>query len=243
MIDDTLGPRKGGLNQTPSPSQTVLSACITDILKAPVVRDHANRWAEDLLFLTFDDGIDTAAVDNAAPPGETRILGRCQICDGGKDILPGHYCDDHEGNRDKVFGKEHTEEETAGTQEPDNGCPHVRARSCLNCCHIPLFPNSREVTKFRIRRLNYNNNAYRRCDHYVALSYCWSSEQRTQDETPFQVTEENGAVRAARAPNSVLRRAVAFARENGLRLIWIDQVRIVIPLSEKESSADVCFPT
>ena len=242
MIDDTLGPGQGGLDQATSPLRTVLSASIADILKAPVVREHATRWAEDLSFLTFDDGIDTAVAD-AAPPGETRIFGRCQICESGEDILPGHHCDDHAGDKDKVFKKEHTEQEMWDSQEPDNSCAHVRARSCLNCCHIPLFPNGEEVTEFRVRRLNYNNNVYRRCDHYVAVSYCWSSEQRTQDETPYQVTEENGAIRGARAPNSVLRRAVAFARENGLRLIWIDQVRIVYPRSENGSGAKICFPT
>jgi hypothetical protein len=232
MIDDTLGPEQRGAARSVLPSPAILSTSIADILRAPVVRDHATRWAEDLSFLTFDDGSDdNVAADKIALPGEKWIVGRCEICESGKAIPPGHHCDDHTKKRDKIFDKDHDnneQEEAEAIQEPDHEtCAHVKKRSCHNCCHIPLFPNGQEVTQFRIRRLNYNNNVSRRCDHYVAVSYCWSSEQRTQDEIPYQVTEESGAVRKARAPNSVLRRAVAFARQNGLRLIWIDQVRII----------------
>lgn len=224
MIDDTLSSQSEGQHQAISPSQTCLSTNLANILKEPVVRAHATRWAKNLSFLTFDEGDATALSDDATPQTDDYPKGLCGMCESGRRILPGHHCDDHVGAIDKIGNKEREEKTTESSDgEENDACAHVRGRSCANCWHIPLFPNKKEVTRFKIRRLTHDG-LRQQCDHFIPVSYCWSSDQRTQDEAPYQVTEEDGTVREARAPSSVIRRAVQFARDNGCRLIWIDQV-------------------
>ncbi|KAK2603282.1 hypothetical protein N8I77_009750 [Diaporthe amygdali] len=108
-------------------------------------------------------------------------------------------------------------------------CVHVNENSCHFCQHIPLFPNRGKLTRFRIRRVfppNFKGSAH--CDHFVAVSYCWSSENNTESE-PYKVVEEDGTVRNVRAQNSTIDRVVAYARENGFRMIWIDQIHWAPP--------------
>jgi hypothetical protein len=103
-------------------------------------------------------------------------------------------------------------------------CIHVNARSCEDCASVPLFPNRGKARKFRVVRLNNpdsGRSAFSRCGHFVAVSYCWPRQQKVGR---YIVREENGRSRPSRAPDEVLDRAVAFAAQNGIRLIWIDQV-------------------
>ncbi|KZL86141.1 hypothetical protein CI238_09115, partial [Colletotrichum incanum] len=43
------------------------------------------------------------------------------------------------------------------------------------------------------------------------------------NDEPYEVVEEDGTVRKVRASRNTIDRVVAFARENGFRMIWIDQ--------------------
>lgn len=103
-------------------------------------------------------------------------------------------------------------------------CVHVRENWCQACGRIPQFPNQGTVTRFRIRRVHAAGSIdHRWCTHFVAVSYCWSSESGDNGSEPYKVVEEDGSVRDIRAQNSTIDRVVAFARENGFRMIWIDQ--------------------
>ena len=118
-------------------------------------------------------------------------------------------------------------------------CIHVNARTCKDCQHVPLFPTDRSARTFKIVRLGdhesrASGNSQARsslCDDFIAVSYCWPSAKLDDAGKPFphsgqySVKDENGSIRQNRAPEEVLDRAVAFASQNGLRLLWIDQVR------------------
>ncbi|KAK0116328.1 hypothetical protein ONS95_013349 [Cadophora gregata] len=113
-------------------------------------------------------------------------------------------------------------------------CVHVNARSCGNCEKIPLFLNEGEATRFQIVQLPNSDNsevAFSNCDHFVAVSYCWPPPQYDGEGTIIQhrgkysVTDLHGRVRPNRAPEDVITRAAEFAAQNGIRLIWIDQIR------------------
>ena len=199
-----------------------------DILSHRVQRSHAIHWASNLRYLTFDDGgdegytnADDGALDsdyiNASALTESDLqerlvrelgTGHCRLCEikGSQPIQLETIIDGEK----KVF-------------EYSGGCVHVCQRTCVECRRIPLFPNGRQVKRFRIRRLQ--QASLRVCDHFVAVSYRWSDARKTAEQQPYQVVEEDGTVRDARAANEILDRIVAFARENGFRMIWIDQVR------------------
>ncbi len=111
-------------------------------------------------------------------------------------------------------------------------CVHVNARSCRDCARMPLFPNEGEATKFQIVQLEKEEDAggkYSNCDHFVAVSYCWPPPQYDmegnlkQHNGRYSIKDQNGRRRPNRAPEDVITRAVAFAAQNGIRLVWIDQ--------------------
>ncbi|KAH6715572.1 heterokaryon incompatibility protein-domain-containing protein [Leptodontidium sp. MPI-SDFR-AT-0119] len=93
-------------------------------------------------------------------------------------------------------------------------CVHVNARSCGDCEKVPLFPNEAKFSN---------------CDHFVAVSYCWPPLQydtegnAIQHKGRYSVKDLDGRVRPNRAPEDVITRAVEFAAQSGIRLIWIDQ--------------------
>jgi hypothetical protein len=110
-------------------------------------------------------------------------------------------------------------------REYANPCVHVCELTCDYCKHIPLFPNQGAITTFKIRRID--PKAWTRCRHFVAISYCWAAQTAGTEENPkvpYKVVEEDGSVRDMRASSSTIDRVVEFARQNGFRMIWIDQV-------------------
>lgn len=109
----------------------------------------------------------------------------------------------------------------------------MNARSCGDCEKVPLFPNEGEATKFQVFQLENAENTeakFSNCDHFVAVSYCWPPLQydtegnAIQHKGRYSVKDLDGRVRPNRAPEDVITRAVEFAAQNGIRLIWIDQV-------------------
>jgi hypothetical protein len=99
-------------------------------------------------------------------------------------------------------------------------CVHVNKRSCKDCESIPTFPHEGEVTKFRVTRLENKENGgeYSSCLHYIAVSYCWpppvfdENGSFVQHQGKYFVKGENGQTRPNRAPESVIDRAVKFAK-------------------------------
>lgn len=226
MIDDTRGIASASNGETNTHSRPCLATNVKEILKSGVPRVQTARWANSLRFLTFDDGDDSKASMGASPITEHEssqpiaLMGQCRPCEERLPLPSGHACS-IKSTWSFAQGIKDREAELA---KYDNPCMHVLERSCEKCHSIPLFPNHEPVTRFRVRRLNILDGENNNCVHFVAVSYCWSSDDRTQLGEPYKVTDEDGNVRGARAPNATIDRAVAFARENGFRMIWIDQV-------------------
>ena len=85
------------------------------------------------------------------------------------------------------------------------------------------------------------------CDHFVAVSYCYSAQPGFGDDGDndvqgedhlYSIVEEDGSTRQARAPRAVIDRAVAFAAQNGYRMVWIDQVKFICDDDSSKSLID-----
>ena len=205
------------------------SSSIDEILQHRFQRPSAARWAKNLRFLTYagnEDEIDVQMPEVLDSSKEQR-LGQCTRCELRVPPSAGHICATHAKPRQpdiKAYERK--------TKDYSNPCIHVENACCGECMQIPLFPNRFRATKFRIRRLKPKDTRPSRlgvCTHYAAVSYCWSSAQRSGESNAgsekYQVLEEDmRTVRSIRAPMDVIDRAVSFAAQNGIRMIWIDQV-------------------
>ena len=199
------------------------STSIDEILQHRFQRPAAARWARNLRFLTYagdESDIDAQMSEDFDSSKEQR-LGQCTRCELRVPPPAGHICATHANPRPPDI-KEYERK----TRDCSNPCIHVENACCRECMQIPLFPNRCRATRFRIRRLK---PRMRNCTHYLAVSYCWSSAQRSGESNAgsekYQVLEEDErTVRPIRAPIDVIDRAVSFAAQNGIRMIWIDQV-------------------
>ena len=224
MIDDTRDSQTGSARFDFSPN-------IDDILKHQTHRTKAARWARNPRFLTF--GGDESSTDTEIPEGsnQTKRLhrGQCTRCELRVPPPAGHICATHIPMKERDISAYEKE-----AREYSNPCIHVQDASCKECMDIPLFPNHGSTTQFRIRRLKPKGTKQcdlGNCKHFLAVSYCWSSSSAQKsrdlnsDDERYQVLEEDmKTVRPIRAPKDTIDRAVRFAAENGLRMIWIDQV-------------------
>ena len=217
MKDDTKGEDDGSSNFE-------FSSKINAILEHRIHRKSAARWARNLRFLTFDNDEDSANIEPMSRLGREQ----CTRCELRVPPPAGHICAAH------LLLKKHSKAREKRLKEYADPCLHVQDASCEDCSHIPLFPNRGKITRFRIRRLKPKDtkpSKFSRCCHFVAVSYCWSSQsarKSAEDETDdeqYQILEEDReTIRQARAPKDTIDRAVKFAAENGFRMIWIDQV-------------------
>ncbi|KAF3805198.1 hypothetical protein GCG54_00010475 [Colletotrichum gloeosporioides] len=203
-------------------SNLKFSSQIDGILKHAGPRDNAKRWARNLRFLTFDNGADQ---HDAATSTPTR--GQCRRCAERVPAPAGHMCAAHANIRPTPESLAAWELKLADFPDP---CTHVEDLTCDGCQHVPLFPNTGTVSTFRIRRavVTEEDAVFSECRHFVAVSYCWESQPSDDDGEaaslpPYTVIEEDGTKRAMRAPRATIDRVVRFARENGFRMIWIDQ--------------------
>lgn len=227
LVDDTQE-----LIQHDKKDQASLLTNVDQILRHRIIRDHAKKWADSLRFLTFDDSEEDVQSSTVTTGTSQETLpaieGQCQPCQARLPIPSGHLCSQHQLPSHLVENYE------ARLREYANPCVHVQQHSCKDCQNIPLFPNKGKVTKFRIRRVyEPSSETLRNCDHFVAVSYCWSSEDKgsNPNEEPYKIVEEDGkTVRSMRASNSGIDRAVNFARENGFRMIWLDKVPFPISI-------------
>lgn len=239
MIDDTRSVEAGEKSHPPF----CLSQNVDSILKQTVTRVHANRWARNLRFLTLDDSDcnnqnrsknSATAMTSSGGTGicndtekveeHFRTTGQCSPCEKRLPPPSGHLCEQHLPKNLTRISSEDRETELRKFTDP---CVHVREHTCRECQHIPLFPNQGKVTRFRIRRLlPVESDELPECCHFVAVSYCWTSQGDSvsqPEEEPYLVREENGTIRPIRAQRATIDRVVSFAKENGFRMIWIDQ--------------------
>ena len=134
------------------------------------------------------------------------------------------------GTLDQASGTALTNEENAGrpTEEdaetdsdvsdisrpPMIGIP---SRSACCCRQKPCFPVE-GLSELQITTKDPPEMAD--CKHYVAISYCWKSQE---GETPKYLVQTAKGQRPNEAPSVILSRAVAFAAYHNLGLVWIDQ--------------------
>ena len=204
------------------------STSIDEILQHRVKRPAAARWTRNLRFLTYAGDENDTDVQIPENSSKEQRLGQCTRCELRVPPPAGHICYAHAQLKEldiKAYEKR--------SREFSNPCVHVENARCEECVQIPLFPNRGRATKFRIRRLKPKDTSPldlpKRCTHYMAVSYCWSSAQRSGESNAggekYQVLEEDMTTkRSIRAPMDVIDRAVSFAAQNGIRMIWIDQV-------------------
>ncbi|EXF75361.1 hypothetical protein CFIO01_02948 [Colletotrichum fioriniae PJ7] len=121
---------------------------------------------------------------------------------------------------------------------------------CIICAHCPEFPHDRKTRHFRLYRPRdefpelFENgipSANNICAHYLAISYCWPPQQKdnngniTDIPRTYKVRDLDGVVRANRALDDIIDRAVDVANSFGLRMIWIDQECLPQPPQDTES--------
>ncbi|KAJ3539690.1 hypothetical protein NM208_g5387 [Fusarium decemcellulare] len=168
---------------------------VPEILRKRVARSHATSWADNLRFLTFDDSDETSGAATALTTASDVRAPIHGQCQPCQARLP--VPSGHFCGR-HIFNRSKVKDREAELHKYANPCVHVREHTCEDCQHIPLFPNEGKITKFRIRT--------------------WGCER-----SPYKVIEEDGSIRDMRAAKNTIDRIVAFSRENGFRMIWIDQ--------------------
>ncbi|CAN9445135.1 unnamed protein product [Alternaria alternata] len=117
---------------------------------------------------------------------------------------------------------------------------------CRVCAWYPEFPHKWKPRKFRLVNPVLDHpewfngegvSSHDVCIHYVAVSYCWPPRGEAPTPRTYTVRDLDGHVRASRALDDVLVRAVDFATSIGFRMIWIDQECLPQP-TENSSKED-----
>ncbi|RYP20899.1 hypothetical protein DL765_002549 [Monosporascus sp. GIB2] len=191
-----------------------------------ITRQRAELWAyRDIKFLTYD-GTDqqTYGFDSDDEEGMTAFAVNMS---NGAGTSKGKLPDPSSVKR--------TAKASAIGDECDN---NVNIDDCRVCCTISDFPTKWKPRKFRLVKpqdivpMVVDGEAVKQadiCRHYVAISYCWPEQQVDESGIPiepprtYQIRDLDGTVRANRALDDILDRAVEFAISCGLRMIWIDQ--------------------
>ncbi|KAK3352871.1 heterokaryon incompatibility protein-domain-containing protein [Lasiosphaeria hispida] len=249
MIDDT----RDSESQAEGADEGGLIGQVLELVGLRTDRNDAYKWVGDLKLLAFDDidfksasqpqldqpmscaqcrlqgnlppleGTNEAragtteqplwACDNCTQPFRLAERLHCSECNGGDYdlcspcVASGAHCNDTSHRLTRV-----------GTI-----CEHLIRNSCSRCILTPTFPATGTVSSFRIVRQSSLRSIGEECTHFVAVSYCWPAEPSRQSRSQYTVRDADGKVRANRAPEEILDRAVAFARESGFRFVWIDQ--------------------
>jgi hypothetical protein len=116
--------------------------------------------------------------------------------------------------------------------------PSKKKSTCF-CEAAASFPKTFHPTELKLFRPENSMS----CDHYIAVSYCWPSEDHGNEMNAehsstqeYQVRDLNGVVRPARAPDWVLRRAIEVAASCDINMIWIDQECLPQPTDNSTQS-------
>jgi hypothetical protein len=241
MIDDTRddgGPAIEGN----------LAVEVLELLQFRTDRNDAYGWSKDLKLLAFD-GTDSqgrglqqgqptvctqcsAATALLDEPAETasQPLWSCDRC-GRLCRLDGRFhcnlCSN--GNYDLceqcVAGGSRCKDASHQLSFVGAICEHLARNSCHQCLLTEPFPSSSCVRSFRLVHQSWLHHPELECTHFVAVSYCWPQNLADQCEGRYTIRSMDGKIRRNRAPEKIIDRAVALARESGCRFIWIDQVR------------------
>jgi hypothetical protein len=201
---------------------------IAEISKYKFERAKARQWAtRDICFLVYDDS----------------------------DVkINGYDSDDEEAQQEYALQMSLGDSGTAASEGQDRAQRSEYANDswkakCRVCAWYPEFPHKWKPRKFRLVNPTVDHPAWfdrgeKRniasidiCMHYVAVSYCWPPRDDKPIPRSYTVRDLDGRVRASRALDDVLDRAVDFANSYGLRMIWIDQECLPQP-TETSTKAD-----
>ena len=172
---------------------------ILDIQRFRSRRYEAHVWAAKLRFLKVGSNGGIPAVGDTSSPNISEDSANQETVDQGRASL-GSVDGENDSSADSVS--------KSSTEEP-----------CL-CDLIPPFQKGYEYPSLELT----SADLLAGCRHYVAVSYCWSTSEERQAETGKTYTIETAqGPRANKAPSAILDRAIAYAAEYGLGLIWIDQ--------------------
>jgi hypothetical protein len=244
MIDDTRD--NGNSCHEADKPDSDLAGEILELIQLRSDRNDAYKWSKDLKLLAFD------SIDNASHPEqaagcaaclaearagrevletrEEQALWLCDRCGKGQRLEERFHCNLCNDGEYDICGSC----VALGIRCKDTShqlhyvgaiCKHLASNSCPQCLLMQPFPGSGSVETFRIVRQSLLHRAKEGCTHFVAVSYCWPQEDEDQSKGQYLVRDVDGRTRRNRAPEKIIDRAVAFARESGCRFIWIDQVR------------------
>jgi hypothetical protein len=201
---------------------------IAEISKYIFERKKARRWAtRDICFLVYDDSdVEINGFDSDDEEAQQEYALQMSLADSDTAASEGGH---------KTQRSEWTEDSWKS--------------KCRVCAWYPEFPHKWKPRKFRLVNPTVDHPAWFDvgddhniasidiCMHYVAVSYCWPPRDEKPIPRSYTVRDLDGRVRASRALDDVLDRAVDFANSCGLRMIWIDQECLPQP-SETSTTAD-----
>ncbi|RDW75445.1 hypothetical protein BP6252_06587 [Coleophoma cylindrospora] len=101
---------------------------------------------------------------------------------------------------------------------------------CSYCRNVPCFPrdvlngdNANKIRRFKLLQRG-KIHGMSQCNHYLAVSYCWTPAASSSGTTSYTVSRNPQAEpEKGRARDDVVDRAVQVAADYGIRYIWIDQ--------------------
>jgi hypothetical protein len=104
-----------------------------------------------------------------------------------------------------------------GKATPEAEKQHSSCRNHCPCKTAPKFSHSSPQT-LRFAKIH-------ECRHYLAVSYCWHRGEAAREDPAdkFRIRTAKGEERLARAPTSIIRRAIEYAIQYKIPYIWIDQ--------------------
>jgi len=220
MIDDTREPN----GETDHGDDANFTAEVLQLVQLRTDRNDAYTWSKNLKLLALDDHDGPVAeLPTHHPRSRDRPSWLCDRCGTGDSSERHHCVVCNNGNYDLCsLCRELGCLDSSHTLYPVEPT-FSHARSCASCIALPPF--QQRTNSFRIvQQSSLPASPSGECTHFVAVSYCWPQQIEDQSQGRYTVRDINGTVRPNRAPEKILDRAVAFAREAGFRFIWIDQV-------------------
>lgn len=127
-------------------------------------------------------------------------------------LAPAPLSDDSQGPSDVVSCRNEQNDLSEDSSQPGD----EEYCSCQNSTGHRFGYNDR-----RLQLLN--RDAVPECSHYLAVSYCWSSSERSPYHGDGFVVRSGSSERALKCPPALLDRMIRVCAAEGIRFIWIDQ--------------------
>ena len=115
-----------------------------------------------------------------------------------------------------------SESGNSSVEPPAPGSPSAESITSEQLCSCMTHP-SRELAIDEHALMLAGTEDLLDCVHYVAISYCWQGLAKARYTGPSYTIRSKGSVQAPYCPPALLKRAVAFTSNRGLRHMWIDQ--------------------